>query len=151
MYFRNCFRFVSLKIILYLSKILCIFISFRKCRLPNGLKCTIVIKYLTGRTYCIRVTIYPYGIVIDFQPFYFSLITSGTSAKSDDIMGFIPLRNASGLCKMATPPVCTVLAVNEIPWDVESSTTYYMNIRAENTLGLESTANSRPMIQISCH
>ena len=41
MYFRNGFRFVFLKIILYLGKILCIFISFTKCRLPKRLKCTI--------------------------------------------------------------------------------------------------------------
>ena len=41
MYFRNGFRFVFLKIILYISKILCIFISFTKCRLPKRLKCTI--------------------------------------------------------------------------------------------------------------
>ena len=41
------FRFVFLKILLYLGKILCIFISFTKCRLPKRLKWTIV-SYLVA-------------------------------------------------------------------------------------------------------
>ena len=46
MYFRNGFRFVFLKIIFYLSKILCIFISLTKCPLSKRLKCTIALLEL---------------------------------------------------------------------------------------------------------
>ena len=56
MYFRNGFRFVFLEIILYLGKILCIFISFTKCRLPKRLKCTIV-AFSNGDGFTIKVLI----------------------------------------------------------------------------------------------
>lgn len=58
-----------------------------------------------------------------------------------DVMPFQPL-SAGGHCTLNVPPTCTAISTSRLQWHLHGEHTYYVSVKAKNTLGLSAVAVS---------